>query len=492
MKRLHVFTFNQHWFHLGSAAENIIDKQSEFKNINLYLFQQHLRLLPIDLHFRFPFSHRFKNTPENILARFLENRIGSKFSFSSINLLSQNSRKFPTPATVSQLKSIKIDEMEIGMAIASHIISLTKDSEPKLFRFKMLIQSCFEFYLEAKFWFESQNYSPGIDEIWVCNGRTFHERVIAELAKKSFLEVKYYEIGGEGQVPNRWILHNNSPHSRKLLQNEMAHHYELNRIETYEIDKWFRSHENPKINRFASNNPVRQSDSSMKISPYIVFFSSSDDEVAAISAEWDSPWGTQIKAVEELIDYFSSQERFRLVIRVHPNQGNKSRNDRKNWNRLRQKKNVQIFRYSDRINSYELMNNSVAVLTHGSTMGIEAAYRRKPQAYLAPSRYDLLIPAPLLQSIELVDKWVSDLTVNSKEKSEIPYLGALKWANFMLTAGSTWNFVRVVNHRGRIQGELLGKRLRPNSLIVAVSKIYVFTHRSICERHLEAIKLSLG
>lgn len=493
IKKLYVYSFNQHWFHLGSAVENILHRHMQFEACVLLLFQQHLRVLPLDMHFRFPLSRLCIFSPERIAAQFVQDSIGKKFVSRHIGLEKTFSEQFPLVRSVAELKSLKIDDMQIGMAIASHLISFSKHSQPDPRKYRNFIQSCYQYFLDFRKWFEIQDFQSDNDEFWVCNGRTFHERIIVELAKKYKITTKFYEIGGEGQVPNRWILHNDSPHDRKLHQMEITRHFEQVTPDVYEIDKWFTSREDPDLNKFASSQPNTNVSNKNLEKPFVAFFSSSDDEVAAISAEWNSPWGEQIYAARELIEIFSKQDKFKLIIRVHPNQGKKSKHDRKNWDNLKEKAMVYIYRYSDLANSYQLMRDSQAVLTHGSTMGVEAAYRRKRQAFLAPSRYDELIGAPLLDSKYQVELWLETLTRETHGYEEdISFEGAQKWAHYMLTAGFPWENVKVSNKRKRYLGELGGKRLKPHPLILVISKVYTILHRLSIERKLESIKLYLG
>jgi hypothetical protein len=491
LRNLHIFSFTQHWFHLGSAIENTIEHKHEFEKINGYLFQQHLRCLPIDMHFRFPGSSHFKKSRENIMPHHLKSEIGAKFSSYSPKMKVQPPLSVSLPQDIHSLKRMKIDDMEIGMAIASHLISLTNDSQPNLSSYYELMRTCIQFFTDVSAWFHEQSFKSGIDEIWICNGRTFHEKVISELARRSDLSIKYYEIGGEGLIPNRWILHESSPHNRALHQSEIENHFLKTTHSLPAITKWFLSHENPSVNKFASIQGINENNDDFNTKPFLVFFSSSDDEVAAVSSEWDSPWGTQLECVRSLISKFNKQDKYNLIIRVHPNQGNKSKHDRRRWNSLVGGKNVQIYRYSDAVNSYELLRKSEAVLTHGSTLGVEAAFRKKPQAYLAPCRYDLLVPAPLLDSDEAVTEWISSLASDKSEENERRFRGSLKWAHYMLTAGMSWRNVKIKQVGGSSYGFVSNRSLRPKAIWIILTRLFTQVHLTVFERRLESVKTYL-
>jgi hypothetical protein len=482
MKKLHVFSFNQHWFHLGSMVENVLDQKEKFQEIRINFFQQDLRTLPVDMHFRFPLSRYFKNSPEKIAMNYLMNKCGVTCDF--INLERHKMPRIEFPTDVSHLKTLRIDNLQIGMAVASHLISLTKDSQPEMDSNFHLIKRCFQFYFDLKIWFSKQNYKSETDEVWVCNGRTLHERIVVELAKERGLKVSFYEIGGEGQVPNRWILHNVSPHDRTLHQNEIIKHSENRKPNEGDIEKWFKAHEDPEQNQFASKSINFEKLREISKKPFLVYFSSSDDEVAAISSEWNSPWGNQLSAVKSVMEVFGKQSKYNLVIRVHPNQGNKSKKDKKAWDSLQTKENTLIFGYSESVDSYELMRNSVAVLTHGSTMGVEAAFRRKHQAFLSPTRFDQLIPAARLEDSASIKKWLENLEKTKDHSLETQYMGSIMWANYMLTAGNDWIHVSVLKKSRRPVGFLGGISLRPRSSYVALTRLYVSVYRLFVEKRL--------
>jgi hypothetical protein len=486
MKNLNVFSFSQHWFHLGSMIENVLEQEENFEEIRINLFQQNLRTLPVDMHFRFPLSRFFKNSPEKIAAKYLESK--SDIRCLSINLKKNQVPRIDIPKDIEKLKAFRIDNLQIGMAIASHLISLTKDSQPRIKSNIGQIRRCLEFYYEAKTWFSQQNYKFETDEVWVCNGRTFHERIIVELAKQRNLKVCFYEIGGEGQVPNRWILHDVSPHDRTGHQTAIIKHSDLKEPSKDDIKEWFLAREDPIHNQFASKNFNLERLIEISRKPFIVFFSSSDDEVAAISSEWNSPWGNQLSAVKGAMEVFAEQSKYHLVIRVHPNQGNKSKNNKKAWDALSTMENSFIFSYSDSVNSYELMRSSAAVLTHGSTMGVEAAFRRKHQAFLSPTRFDQLIPSVLLTDKVSLKKWLENLDASKKLSDDREYKGSVMWANYMLTAGSNWKNVSISRNSGRVVGFLGGKCLRPRNLYVAMTRLYVLSYRALVESRLDSFK----
>lgn len=134
------------------------------------------------------------------------------------------------------------------------------------------------------------------------------------------------------------------------------------------------------------------------------------------------------------------------------------------------------------------MRNSAAVLTHGSTMGVEAAYRRKHQAFLSPARFDQLVPAVYLKDEVSLKMWLEKLDPTRDLSDEKEYIGAVMWANYMLTAGSNWKNVLVGEKSGRVVGFLGGKCLRPRNPYIAMTRMYVSSYRALIENRLDLFK----
>jgi hypothetical protein len=122
---------------------------------------------------------------------------------------------------IKDLQRIQWEKTSIGLAVSSFLISLTKDSNPNLNYYRKLINNLGLTYFQIFQYLDSLNLHGSKDEIWICNGRPFHERTVVEYAHKNSISVKYYEIGGEGANQERWILHENSPHNRIAHQDSI-------------------------------------------------------------------------------------------------------------------------------------------------------------------------------------------------------------------------------------------------------------------------------
>jgi hypothetical protein len=489
MKNLRIFVFQQHWFHLGSLLEAIIDNDKNYKSVTIYNLNKNLFVKPLDRHQDFVGSKLFNSPPESIIAKYLKTYFHNKktdFNFTNVKL----SKNYKSDLSLD--KVIDIDDLQkrkwkgtaLGFAVSSFLISLTKDSNPRLKIYTKLIRNLELTYFQIFNFLDSLNLKNSEDEFWVCNGRPFHERTVVEYARINTIPIKFYEIGGDGTNQERWILHESSPHNRIEHQNSIKKHFEHSSPNLKLIDEWFqRQHpggENIFAQKFQSKIDTNSFDN------YFVYFSSSDDEISAISSDWNSTWGKQLNAVTALIDFFATRPDLKLVIRVHPNQKNKSEQDKKKWNALLSKaNNILIYNFDSNIDSYQLLTNAKGVITYGSTIGVEAAYLKKPSALLANSRWNSIIPHQYLKSKEEIANWVDKVNLG-KEPSNVEieacYLGSVMWGHYLKTAGSDWDTVKIKKDFRKINvGYLDGRSLKPPILIIAISRFIRFLRLYLIE-----------
>jgi hypothetical protein len=263
----------------------------------------------------------------------------------------------------------------------------------------------------------------------------------------------------------RPILHPKSPHSRIDFQNEILD-YSNGSFDRQKAIDWFK--DRSKQNVFTKNQKTNFHYGSDKI--LVSFFTSSDDELIAVSEEWRSPWKDQINCAKELLTFFGESNSHDLIIRVHPNMSRKSRIDRNRWRDLKKLFPDQIILWDQDIDSYTLMNKSAAILVHGSTMGIEAIFHEKPTGLLCHTRYDKIISAQNLFNVTDIASWINnnfDMPIEAKENAE----KSLVWGNYLNLAGDQWNHVQFKKSTlNKATPFLIGKKLKPNRVVIFVSR----------------------
>jgi hypothetical protein len=146
MKNLRIFVFQQHWFHLGSLLEAIIDNDKNYKSVTIYNLNKKLFVKPLDRHQDFVGSKLFNSPPESIIARYLKTYFHNKetnFNFTHVKL----SKNYKSELFLGEV--IDIDDLQkrkwkgtaLGFAVSSFLISLTKDSNPRLKIYTKLIRN---------------------------------------------------------------------------------------------------------------------------------------------------------------------------------------------------------------------------------------------------------------------------------------------------------------------------------------------------------------
>lgn len=498
MKNLNVFIFQQNWFHLGSLLEATIANEKKYQSINFFYLNKNLFVKPLDLHQDFFGCRIFSESPESIIAKYLKSHFLDKekfFSFKRVELARNYTAQnlFGEINGIKDLQRIQWEKTSIGLAISSFLISLTKDSSPNLDYYRKLINNLESTYFQIFQYLDSLNLNGSKDEIWICNGRPFHERTVVEYAHKNLISVKYYEIGGEGANQERWILHENSPHNRIAHQDSIKNHFSHSDQNINLVNEWFQNQRPGGQNEFSTK--FNSNASIDALGEYFVFFSSSDDEVSAISLDWDSTWENQLNAVDALINHFINRPKLNLVIRVHPNQENKSKNDKKKWKSLvSNSSNIIIYNFDSNIDSYKLLSEAKGIFTYGSTIGVEAAYLKKPAALLSNSRWDSIIPHRYLKSKGDIADWVKKVNLGIEPEAshlETCYQGSLMWGYYMKTAGSIWKTIRVKKDFRRIsKGYINGQSLKPSVYVIAITRFSRFLRLDLIERRFDLNKLT--
>ena len=125
------------------------------------------------------------------------------------------------------------------------------------------------------------------------------------------------------------------------------------------------------------------------------------------------------------------------------------------------------------VDSYELLDRAHAVIVYQSTLGVEAAVMGKKLAFLAPTRYDKLIPSPKLEQKPEIARWLASLNSTDESILERQRVGALQWINYMASAGTPWAHIQIRESTNRTVGILKGKSLRPPITIIVITRLFL-------------------
>ena len=116
----------------------------------------------------------------------------------------------------------------------------------------------------------------------------------------------------------------------------------------------------------------------------LVFFVSSQNELFSIQENVkDLPFG-QVEAIKRIMEEFPE---IHCNVRIHPNLAGVDKRFVDNLSNLEQIKGVTVIAPESPVNSYALVNAADLVLVYGSTIGVEAAFQKKPVISVAKSHY---------------------------------------------------------------------------------------------------------
>ena len=342
-------------------------------------------------------------------------------------------RQFMKLDSINDLQKLEHGEIRPGPAIANEMTNITKNRDLNLRinlkLFTVLIRSYLEVYFSTKRKLEDSS----IEKVYVFNGRFLHERAVWDCAKNLGLEVLVFET-----TRNRYFKRKEGFHSRTNNQRVMIDHWdasELSREEKIRIgSKYFgelRSKGNPYRVEPEELFPFNQK--------YFVYFSSSDDEAVGFWEEWNEPLGNQISVITKLQEIFDRQDEYDLVIRLHPNLANKGHEVNSNWSALKSSRKTTVVGPNQKVSSYELLDNSQAVISYGSTIGLEAAFARKPSIVLADCGYDEIGVVDKAESWEFFLNWFAGKEKFATDLLERRHENSTIRGYFLATGGLAFN-----------------------------------------------------
>lgn len=299
-------------------------------------------------------------------------------------------------ASISELKQVGASfGSDIGIASISSISHKWRRIDAPLAWWKVLM------HFEMFSFIESYNMSREIlsrldaDLLYIFNGRFSRERASVEAARDLGVSVTYHEALSDGSYcASIWQVHDDVGYAQAareawdsssdddaLCVARQWLERRRNRSEE-SIAKFTRDWEcdDNELNKVLSRRAAR---------PLVSFFSSSDDEFFSISHETDRRFDRdQVTAFREVSERLRSRG-YVSILRMHPNLASKSRSLSRRWRKALNAFDLVISADSP-IDSYKLVRESSLVVTHGSTIGIEAAAMGVPTWTTGPGIYNRL------------------------------------------------------------------------------------------------------
>jgi hypothetical protein len=328
---------------------------------------------------------------------------------------------------------------KVNEACYLEMISRLRESAPSISSNKRLANRFKRSYVETYNMAASAFEVQRPDIVYLYNGRFLQERAVADCCASLGIRVIFFERFNP-EWKSRFFLFERPTHSpsyRSQIMQNYGFHLKKSSPEDFDAmgEKWFRDRQLGITQSFTKNQnqkPVLED-----LGKFVVFFHSSEDEL--ITTDLTSIyWGTQIEAIEKLINVMRKTPGLRLVIRIHPNLKYKSKKEIAQWaqfeDRLHREHDwITFLNHENKMNSYDLILGARSVITVGSTIGVEAAFMGKRSILIGRAFHEEMgITSNPKNVEELSSLLTSDL--NANDKSEIRDK-ALNYANFHISGG---------------------------------------------------------
>ncbi len=315
---------------------------------------------------------------------------------------------FLHPNNIEKIKDYHFDDVNLGVGAASTYISRCNLETPKItfgnFTIKKLL---FEAAITYQYTIKLIN-SISPDLVYTFNGRYAIENAITQACLKKNVVIQLHE---RGSTFEKYEIFNFPLHSYHNYEGKIKNHWHLTSVENnipIAIDFFEKKRRGDDINwlsynRFYSNDSNLPKTDKIKI----VYFSSSDDELASIiNLESQPIFNNQRACIKYLIDYFSDKDEYLFIIRNHPNIASKHNDDKLFWDNL-SGENLLLYKSTSKINSFDLIDYSDIVITYSSTIGIESTYWNKPAILMGLAYYRFLDCTYNPKSIEEFENLIS-------------------------------------------------------------------------------------
>ncbi len=305
---------------------------------------------------------------------------------------------------VDALKQYWWDEhFDIGYGMGSYLISEMRDPHLDIRKHAATIARFMPMSLRLYKAVQRFLDAHAMQRVYVWNGRQPSMRPVIRAAKSRGVEFytfnnahteKHLEVFKNallhdlGYMSNRIVEYwNNSTEPEAVKIKKATAFFEKRTRNTHEAGE-----ENLYVqNRFAKNmqqGRLPENWDASKIN--IAVFNSSEDEMASISDEWINPlYSGQYEGISRLIESTDNDPafaRYHFYLRMHPNLANVDNEDVRRIKALTGKR-FTLLPPESPVSTYTLIHESAAVVSYGSSAGIEAVYRDKPSILLGKCFY---------------------------------------------------------------------------------------------------------
>ena len=298
--------------------------------------------------------------------------------------------------TAEELRMIEYKGVQVGMGVMSTYISLTRNMNPSItLKSKRYFDALIKEQIVTLKVLEKLQSIYHFELVIFQNGRGAQLRPFLNFCQREKIDFWCTEdfLKSYNYVNNFW---NDYAHSMRAYFKKYqecwttSNESEEKKIETAEM--FF----NNRRNAIPAGDKVYVKAQTTGLLPKdwddtkenIVIFNSSEDEFCAVSKEWDvlKLFKTQMEGIKSIVEHYKNDPTKHFTLRVHPNLKDVPYKYHRDLYKLHYD-NLTVIPGWDKVSTYTLLDVADKVVVFGSTMGIEAAYWKKPVILLGPSFY---------------------------------------------------------------------------------------------------------
>lgn len=357
--------------------------------------------------------------------------------------------------SLEQIRAIHHDNLDLGYAALSTVISHLRDPEPDLGRHAPFIHRAMVTALTAYLSMIKQLHRLQPDRVYLFNGRFALVRGALRACESQGVEYFTHERGG---TLDRFALyHNTLPHDIDNLRRRISAAWEATPPDRRDAlaAKFYEARAGGQTlawRSYAADQIPGALPANWSSHRYnIVLFGSSEDEYAAIADTYRNPlYGHQREGIRRIIGDLGNEPGVAVYLRMHPNLRGLTNHSITELRQLPADRVTVIPPESD-VSSYALVDAADLVISFGSTIGIEAAYRGRPSILAGRAFYEGL------GSVYEPDSHEALITLAKSRPSPLPIEGAKKAGLFTYTLGEPFRHFQAT---GVCAGQFKGKNVR--------------------------------
>jgi len=304
--------------------------------------------------------------------------------------------------SLESLKAIIYKDAEIGLAVISQYVSMTRNLNPFFNHSltKYLNKLLYHASLYTEIAYQIIKLKP--DVVILVNGRMFDSRPFVNICEKKgvnyICEESAYNISGHLVKENFYcsLPHDISSYTRKIHNMWNGSNVPLEeRIKignSFFVKRSLSQFSGDKVYTIGQDNTLIPADWD-NTKTNITIFNSSEDELFSIGREYEinKLFNNQIDGINYILKKYKNNNELYFYLRIHPNLKNIKYKYHTDLLKLEHEhENITVIKGDSPTSSYSLLNNSDKVIVFGSTMGVEAGFWGKQVLLLSPANYQEL------------------------------------------------------------------------------------------------------